>query len=131
MLENTNGVVFYSSKETARRTGASLRQLQSWDEIGVLRAGRDPRSCARHARRVYTQAQVEKARVVAALVNGNLGISPRRAFPLADLLTEKVELSSLSFDPKTFSIDIVSGCLVNIYSNGALYASSFVKEPAV
>jgi DNA-binding transcriptional MerR regulator len=51
----------YSSSEVAALTGATLRQLQWWDERGLIQPRHDG-----HAR-FYTEAQTQEARLAVAL----------------------------------------------------------------
>lgn len=62
----TEGAVH--TKETARRTGCTLRQLQWWDESGLVK----PQHWA-HSR-YYSPQQVETIRVIVTLRRAGIGI---------------------------------------------------------
>jgi DNA-binding transcriptional MerR regulator len=64
-----------------KETGATLRQLQWWDEHGIQRAHRDVA-----LRRYYSPRQVRLITIVVVLISSGTTMGPRRAFVLAKAL---------------------------------------------
>ena len=71
---------YYTAAEVARRSGASLRQLQWWDEKRVL--------CPmlEHGIRVYSRAEAVQASVVVELRGRGVPLQRIRRLPLPAIL---------------------------------------------
>lgn len=71
MSHPTSTSTTYSSRQAASLSGLTLRQIQTWDESGIVR----PKH-VKHARQ-YSDEQIQRLKILAQL--RKIGVSPKRA----------------------------------------------------
>lgn len=112
MIETNTAGRGFRTREVAELTGLSLRQLQVWDERGLLVPARVHLPLGHW--REYSAQQVRTAQLAAIIRSEH--IRPRKALRLA----EKILTEAPSSVDKSFLVDFVRECIVLINSTEVL-----------